>query len=345
MHISEFSYDLPEELIAQEPLQQRDASRMLVLDREQKTCVDSVFATLPEYVRANDVLVINNTRVFPARLRGRRVPSGGSVEVLLLREVEPLGWEALVRPGHRLRQGAQLQFGGGRLRAELLNGPGKGLRLLRFDCEERWDDVLDDIGETPLPPYIRRSAGEAPMDRERYQTLFAREKGAVAAPTAGLHFTPQIIEQVSARGAHVAEITLHVGYGTFEPVRVENIAQHRVASEYFEITEEAAQTINHARTSGGRVIAIGTTTTRALESAVNAEGILEPTRRSAELTITPGYKFRITEALLTNFHLPGSSLLLLACAFAGRELMLQTYRHAVEARYRFYSYGDCMLVI
>jgi len=345
MHISEFSYDLPDELIAQEPLQQRDASRMIVLDREKKTCVDSVFATLPEYVRANDVLVINNTRVFPARLRGRRVPSGGSVEVLLLREVEPLRWVALVRPGDRLRQGAQLEFGGGRLRAEMLNGPGKGVRQLRFDCEERWESVLDDLGETPLPPYIRRSSGEAPMDRERYQTLFAREKGAVAAPTAGLHFTPQILERVSARGAHVAEITLHVGYGTFEPVRVENIAQHRIASEDFEITEDAAETINNARTSGGRVIAIGTTTTRALESAVNAEGILEPTRRSTDLTITPGYRFRIVEALLTNFHLPGSSLLLLACAFAGRELMLQTYHHAVEARYRFYSYGDCMLVI
>ncbi len=345
MHISEFSYDLPDELIAQEPLQQRDASRMIVLDREKKTCVNSVFATLPEYVRANDVLVINNTRVFPARLRGRRVPSGGSVEVLLLREVEPLRWVALVRPGDRLRQGAQLEFGGGRLRAEMLNGPGKGVRQLRFDCEERWESVLDDLGETPLPPYIRRSSGEAPMDRERYQTLFAREKGAVAAPTAGLHFTPQILERVSARGAHVAEITLHVGYGTFEPVRVENIAQHRIASEDFEITEDAAETINNARTSGGRVIAIGTTTTRALESAVNAEGILEPTRRSTDLTITPGYRFRIVEALLTNFHLPGSSLLLLACAFAGRELMLQTYHHAVEARYRFYSYGDCMLVI
>ena len=211
MHISEFSYDLPEELIAQEPLQQRDASRMLVLDREKKTCIDSVFATLPEYVRAHDVLVINNTRVFPARLRGRRVPSGGSVEVLMLREVEPFHWEALVRPGHRLRQGAQLQFGGGRLHAELLNGPGIGLRQVRFDCEERWEDVLDDLGEMPLPPYIRRPSGDAPLDRERYQTFFAREKGAVAAPTAGLHFTPQIIESVSARGAHVAEITLHVG--------------------------------------------------------------------------------------------------------------------------------------
>ena len=345
MHISEFDYDLPDELIAQEPLEQRDASRMLVVDRRRQECVDSLFAKLPEYVREHDVLVINNTRVFPARLRGRRIPSGGSVEVLLLRELKPLSWEALVRPGHRLRQGAQLEFGEGRLRAEVLNGSESHLRQLRFDCNEPWESVLAEIGETPLPPYIKRSQGDSSLDRARYQTLFARKKGAVAAPTAGLHFTPSVLKQLSERGAQLAEITLHVGYGTFEPVRVEEIAQHRVASEHFEIHEESVQLINHARAQGGRVIAIGTTTTRALESATNATGTLEATRTSAELTITPGYKFRITDALLTNFHLPKSSLLLLACAFGGRELVLQSYRHAVEARYRFYSYGDCMLVI
>ena len=316
-----------------------------MLDRKKKTRFDSSFATLPEFVRASDVVVINNTRVFPARLMGERVSSGGTVEVLLLHELEPFQWQALVRPGHRLPRGAQLQFGGGRLRAELLNEPGNGLRQLRFDSEEQWEDVLKDLGKTPLPPYIRRPLGETPLDRDRYQTVFAQKKGAVAAPTAGLHFTPQILERVLALGAQVAEITLHVGYGTFEPVRVEEIEQHSVAAEHFEITEPAARAVNHARASGGRVIAIGTTTTRALEAAVTPKGWLEPASGSTSLTITPGYKFRITDALLTNFHLPKSSLLLLVCAFAGRDLVFETYRHALEARYRFYSYGDCMLVI
>jgi S-adenosylmethionine:tRNA ribosyltransferase-isomerase len=343
MHISEFDYELPEELIAQEPLHERDASRMLVVDREQGAWTDTEFARLPEYVRENDVLVINNTRVFPARLTGQRDPSGGRVEVLLIRELEPFIWEALVRPGHRLKQGDRLRFGDARLRGQILDGPGNGMRRLRFDCEEAWETVLEDLGETPLPPYIRRPAQAA--DRERYQTLFAREAGAVAAPTAGLHFTPQVLERVRARGARVAQITLHVGYGTFEPVRVEHVEQHGVAMEQFEITEEAAQTINEARASGGRVIAIGTTTTRALETAADAEGHLEPVRKNAGLTIIPGYQFRVTEVLLTNFHLPRSSLLLLVCAFGGRNLVLDAYLHAVERNYRFYSYGDCMLVI
>lgn len=345
MQISEFNYELPEELIAQEPLQQRDASRMLAVDREKKAWTDSEFATLPEYLRENDVLVINNTRVFPARLVGQRDPSGGRAEILLVRELGPFVWEALVKPGHRLKQGSRLKFGAAKLRAEILDAPGNGLRQLRFDYEGSWEAVLDEVGETPLPPYISRPLGGSPADRERYQTLFAREKGAIAAPTAGLHFTPQVFERVLARGARVAEITLHVGYGTFEPVRAERIEEHRVASEEFEITEQAAQTINDARARGGRVIAVGTTTTRALEAALNSEGRLEPVRTLATLTIVPGYKFRITDALLTNFHLPRSSLLLLVCAFAGRDFVIRAYRHAVERRYRFYSYGDCILLI
>ena len=345
MKISEFDYELPEELIAQEPLQQRDASRMLLLDREKQSWTDSHFAMLPEHLRPNDVLVINDTRVFPARLIGRRCPAGGRVEVLLIRELEPFLWEALVRPGHRLKQGARVEFAARRLSAEIIDGPGDGVRRIRFECKERWETVLDEVGEPPLPPYIKRPLGALPGDRERYQTLFARENGAVAAPTAGLHFTPQIIERAKARGARIVAITLHVGYGTFEPVRCEDIDKHDVASEHFEISEEAATTINTARASGGRVIAIGTTTSRALEAAANSEGTLEPVRTSTELSIIPGYKFRIIDTLLTNFHLPRSSLLLLVCAFAGCDLILDAYRHAVEARYRFYSYGDCMLVI
>lgn len=346
MHLSEFDYELPEELIAQEPLSERDASRMLVVDRDRGTWEDNEFANFAGYIREKDVVVINNTRVFPARLIGRRDPSGGRVEVLLIRELEPHVWETLLRPGHRLRQGDLLTFGeadDARLQGIVLDDPGNGMRWVRFDCQQEWDDVLNDLGAAPLPPYIRRPAGT--QDRERYQTIFAREAGAIAAPTAGLHFTSQVLEQIQKRGAALAQITLHVGYGTFEPVRVEHIEQHQVAMEQFEITEEAAQTINNARASGGRVIAIGTTTTRALEAAANDKGFLEPVRKNAGLTIIPGYRFRITDILLTNFHLPRSSLLLLVCAFAGPNLVLGAYRHAVEQRYRFYSYGDCMLLI
>jgi S-adenosylmethionine:tRNA ribosyltransferase-isomerase len=345
MDISEFDYELPAELIAQQPLPERDASRMLVVEREKKAWADAYFSSLPDYVQQNDVLVINNTRVFPARLVGQRDPSGGRVEVLLVRELRPSVWEALVKPGARLRQGARMKFGDSSLRADVLDAPGNGLRQLRFDYDGPWEAVLEKLGETPLPPYISRPAGGSSVDRERYQTIFARQKGAIAAPTAGLHFTPQIFDRVVARGAQVAEITLHVGYGTFEPVRVNDLAQHRVASEEFELCEKAVSTINAARAVGGRVIAVGTTTARALESSVNASGQLEPARATADLTIIPGYKFRMIDALLTNFHLPRSSLLLLVCAFAGRDFVLQAYRHAVSRDYRFYSYGDCMLLI
>lgn len=346
MHVTEFDYELPEELIAQEPLSERDASRMLVVDRQRGLWHDNEFTNFTNYVREKDAIVINNTRVFPARLIGRRDPSGGRVEVLLVREVEPFVWEALLRPGHRLRHGDLLTFGDAgdaRLQGIVLDDPGNGMRWVRFDCHEAWEEVLDDLGAAPLPPYIRRPAGT--QDRERYQTIFAREAGAIAAPTAGLHFTRQVLEQIQQRGASLAQITLHVGYGTFEPVRVDHIEHHQVAVEQFEITEEAAKTINDARASGGRVIAIGTTTTRALEAAANEKGRLEPVRKNAGLTIIPGYKFRITDILLTNFHLPRSSLLFLVCAFAGRNLVLDAYRHAVKHRYRFYSYGDCMLLI
>ena len=345
MRLSDFDYELPEGLIAQQPLERRDASRMLVLNRAEQTWKDSRFVLLSEYVGAGDVIVINNTRVFPARLIGQREPSGGRVEVLLIRELEPSTWEALVRPAQRLKQGARIRFGNSTLRAEVLEHSDKGLRQLKFEGDAPVEIVINQLGQTPLPPYIKRPSGTSAEDSERYQTVFARKKGAIAAPTAGLHFTPQVIEALMARQARLVEITLHVGYGTFEPVRVEEIEQHHVAPEFFQINEEAAHVINESRARGGRIIAIGTTTSRALESAVNAEGRIESSERETELTITPGFKFRVTDALLTNFHLPRSSLLLLVCAFGGRDFTLKAYRYAVAANFRFYSYGDCMFVI
>ena len=344
MHISEFDYQLPEDLIAQQPLEKRDASRMLVLDRKRETWSDSTFQHFPDYLRANDVVVVNNSRVIPARLSGHRAETGGAVEIFLVREIESQIWEALVRPGGRLKLGARIVFGGERLIGEMLDAPGRELRRVRFECEGSFQDVLAELGSTPLPPYIKRSTGGASSDRERYQTVYSKSPGAIAAPTAGLHFTDDVLAQVRAK-ASVAEVTLHVGYGTFEPVRVEDLDQHQVSSERFSISEEAAATINQARSDGGRVMVVGTTTMRALESAATDAGRIEATSGEASLTIKPGYRFRIADALLTNFHLPRSSLLVLVSAFAGRELVLQAYRHAVEQRYRFYSYGDCMLIL
>jgi S-adenosylmethionine:tRNA ribosyltransferase-isomerase len=345
MHLSEFDYELPDQLIAQHPLERRDASRMLVVNRATQTWTGSDFASFPELVRAGDVIIINNTRVFPARLLGQRDPSGGRVEVLLLREIEMSVWEALVRPAHRLNEGAQVRFGESSLRAEVVGCSSSGVRQLKFTGDKPLDVLIEEVGQTPLPPYIKRSGGSSETDKERYQTVFAREKGAIAAPTAGLHFTPAIVQALLDRGAHIAEITLHIGYGTFERVRADEIETHEVAAEFFNISEAAANMINEARAAGGRVIAIGTTTTRALETAARADGIIEAGNGATELTIKPGYKFRAIDALLTNFHLPRSSLLILVSAFAGRELVLAAYRYAVQARFRFYSYGDCMFVI
>ncbi|HKP38561.1 MAG TPA: tRNA preQ1(34) S-adenosylmethionine ribosyltransferase-isomerase QueA [Pyrinomonadaceae bacterium] len=344
MLISDFDYDLPEELIAQQPLDKRDASRMLVLNRGRRTFQDSSFASLADYLRPEDLLVLNNTKVFPARLQGKRVASGGSVELLLLREIEPKVWEALARPARRLRPGAKISFGA-RLLAEVIDEADHGRRVVRFESDEPLDEVINEIGQTPLPPYIKRDSGEVTEDRERYQTVYASQRGAIAAPTAGLHFTPQILEQLKAGGIQVAEITLHVGYGTFEPVSVNDIANHRVAPEYFSISSEVANQINRSRSAGGRVICVGTTTARALESSAAEDGQILPGDGAAGLTIVPGYRFRAVDVLLTNFHLPRSSLLLLVSAFAGRELVLDAYRHAVRERYRFYSFGDSMLII
>lgn len=345
MQLSDFEYQLPDELIAQEPLPQRDASRMLVVNRQTQSWTDSMFRSFPEHIERNDVVVVNNTRVFPARLIGQRHPTGGRVEVLLIREIESTIWEALVRPGHRLKSGARVRFGN-TLGAEVVDDTSEhGFRHLKFEDGVPIGKLIDKLGQTPLPPYIRRPTGDSAEDRVRYQTVFAQVRGAVAAPTAGLHFTPETSAAIIERGAHVAEVTLHVGYGTFEPVRVDDIRDHQVAAELFEISTEAAQVINEARQQGGRIIAVGTTTTRALESSVNDDGVIKPQRGETNLTIKPGFEFRAIDALLTNFHLPKSSLLLLVAAFIGRDLTMRAYRFAVDSRFRFYSYGDCMLVM
>ncbi|HVG29940.1 MAG TPA: tRNA preQ1(34) S-adenosylmethionine ribosyltransferase-isomerase QueA [Pyrinomonadaceae bacterium] len=350
MLISDFDFPLPEELIAQRPLAERDASRMLVVDRANQGWRDAQFSDLPSELAAGDLLVVNDTRVFPARLAGRREPSGGQVELLLIEEREPLVWEALARPARRLARGQEVSFGRGRLRAEVIEERADGRRALRFHCDPAdFFALVEELGRAPLPPYIKREKAEeggarAAEDLARYQTVYAASRGAIAAPTAGLHFTPRVFDGLRARGVSVAKITLHVGYGTFAPVRVEDLSGHEVEPERFEISDEAARAINEARAGGRRVVAVGTTSVRALESAADAQGRVRAGRGLARLTVTPGYEFRTVGALVTNFHLPRSSLLVLVSSFAGRGLTLAAYRHAVAARYRFYSYGDCMLI-
>ncbi len=351
MRISDFDYELPEELIAQHPAERRDSSRMLAVGRADGSLRDGSFSQFPSELRGGDVVVLNNTRVFPARLVGAREPTGGRVELLLVRKRDEAAqvWEALARPARRLDAGARVTFGDGRLRAEVLGTTGDGAgRVVRFEAEGDFDSLVEEFGRMPLPPYIKRETEDLAAraeDRERYQTVYAAAPGAIAAPTAGLHFTPQILEELRARGVAVAELTLHVGYGTFAPVRVEDLSGHAVAAERFEISEETADAINRARESGGRVVAVGTTTVRALESSADERGRVRAARGETGLTITPGYRFRSVGAMLTNFHLPRSSLLVLVGAFAGRDLTLEAYRHAVRARYRFYSYGDCMFIV
>lgn len=352
MRISDFDYELPEELIAQHPLERRDASRMLIVNRAEGRWRDATFAELPTELRAGDTVVVNNTRVFPARLVGRREPSGGRVELLLVRrraEFEGETWEVLAKPARRLEAGTRVTFGDGRLAAETVAATEDGAgRVVRFQFHGDFAALLEEFGRMPLPPYIKRDSEDLAStveDRERYQTVYAHAPGAIAAPTAGLHFTPRVFESLRARGVRKAEITLHVGYGTFAPVRAEDLSEHRVAAERFEISERAAEEINHSRETGGRVVAVGTTSVRALESSIDESGRVRGGHGETGLTITPGYRFRAVDAMLTNFHLPRSSLLVLVSTFAGRELMLEAYRHAVAARYRFYSYGDCMLIV
>ncbi|MCM1187818.1 MAG: tRNA preQ1(34) S-adenosylmethionine ribosyltransferase-isomerase QueA [bacterium] len=338
---SDFYFDLPGELIAQDPLKERSASRLLVLNRHSGETAHRVFRDIADYLKPGDCLVLNNTKVIPARLLGEREGTGGRVEVLLLKRKEGDVWETLVRPGKKCRPGSRLSFGGGILKAEVLETVEEGNRLIRFGYEGIWEEILDRLGEMPLPPYITHKL----QDRNRYQTVYAKCEGSAAAPTAGLHFTEELLERVKAAGIRIVFVTLHVGLGTFRPVKEDNILEHHMHSEYYEITEEAAETINRTKAAGGRVICVGTTSCRTLESAAEENGEVKAGSGNTEIFIYPGYRFRVLDGLITNFHLPESTLVMLVSAFAGRENVLNAYEEAVRERYRFFSFGDAMLII
>jgi S-adenosylmethionine:tRNA ribosyltransferase-isomerase len=363
VNVDDFDFDLPVGLIAQDPAPTRGASRLLVLDRANGAIEHRAFSDLPDYLRAGDVLVLNNTRVFPARLLGRREPSGGAVEFLLLAPVSrgehgahgespaPASqvWSALIKSGQKLRLGARVVFerDGRRLHGEVIDRAPSGRQTVRMWLDEGTGSVgetIDRIGHIPLPPYITRP--DRPSDRERYQTVFARHEGSIAAPTAGLHFTETLLDAVRSRGVEIAEITLHVGYGTFKPVRVTNVESHEVDPEAYVVTPEAADALSRARREKRRIIAVGTTTTRVLESLqIDPDGRVVPASGETRTFIYPGHRFQLVDGLVTNFHLPRSSLLMLVAALAGRERVLRAYREAVAQRYRFYSYGDAMLIV
>ncbi len=343
MLISEFDYELPEELIAQNPLKKRESSRMLMVDRSTENLRDEYFYDFPQFLNKDDVIVLNNTKVFPARLFGRS-ETGAKIEIFLVREFENQTWETLARPARRLTVGKKIFFGED-LSGEVLEKTVDGRVVVRFETDRNFDSILEEIGQTPLPPYIKRDDAVSSDDKNRYQTVFARRRGAIAVPTAGLHFTPEILSEIKNGGVTIVEITLHVGYGTFEPVRVSDLSEHRVLPERYEISRVTAQILNRAKAEKKRIIAVGTTTTRALESSIDENGTVQAGNNLADLTVTPGYRFKIVGGLLTNFHLPQSSLLVLVSTFAGHELIMKAYQHAVESRYRFYSYGDCMLII
>jgi S-adenosylmethionine:tRNA ribosyltransferase-isomerase len=348
MKVSDFGFDLPTELIAQAPASRRGASRLLILDKSTGTVEHTHVSGLAEYFREGDLLVVNDTKVFPARLLGARVPSGGAVECLLLAHLEDQKWDALVHPGQKLQPGSEMVFRNSRhvLHGEILDRHFHGRRTIRLWSESgaSVEDAIDDIGHMPLPPYIKRD--DTTGDRERYQTVYARERGSVAAPTAGLHFTPELLDVLHKQGVERTAVTLHVGYGTFQPVRVDQVEAHTIDAERFSISEVAADAINRAKRERRRVIAVGTTTTRALEAAGRAgRGIITPQSGWSDLFIYPGFRFRIVDALMTNFHLPESSLLMLVCAFGGRDAVLAAYHEAIAEKYRFYSYGDAMLIV
>ena len=337
---SDFYFDLPEELIAQDPLEDRSSSRLLMLNKETGKTEHHIFKEVIDYLNPGDCLVLNNTKVIPARLLGVKEDTGAAVEVLLLKRHEGDVWETLVKPGKKCRPGARLSFGDGILKAEVLEVVEEGNRLIHFEYEGIWEEVLDSLGEMPLPPYITHKL----QDKNRYQTVYAKYEGSAAAPTAGLHFTPELLKQIEDKGVDIAYVTLHVGLGTFRPVKVDNILEHHMHSEYYQISQEAAEKINRAKDNGHRVICVGTTSTRTVESAADENGRLQECCDNTEIFIYPGYKFKVLDALITNFHLPESTLVMLVSALAGRENVLNAYKEAVTERYRFFSFGDAMLI-
>lgn len=339
MKLSDFMYDLPEERIAQTPVEPRDHSRLMVIDRKSGNVEHKHFYDIIDYLNAGDVLVVNETRVIPARLIGHR-PTGGACEILLLKQISPKKWEAIVRPGKKLRPGAEVIFGEGRLTAKIAEVLPDGGRIVDFFCEGSMEAALDELGEMPLPPYIH----EKLQNRERYQTVYAKQEGSAAAPTAGLHFTPELMEKIRAKGIDIVPVLLHVGLGTFRPVKVDNIDEHEMHTEYFEVSEDAASRINAARERGSRVISVGTTSVRTLESAAR-DGKLLPLRGDTNIFIKPGYQYQMVDSLITNFHLPGSTLLMLVSALYDREHILEAYEQAVKDEYRFFSFGDAMMIL
>ena len=340
MKTSDFAFDLPEELIAQDPLEDRSSSRLMLLDKNTGEISHRIFHEITSFLRAGDCLVINDTKVIPARLLGRKEGTGANIEILLLKRKENDVWETLVKPGKKCRPGARILFGNGELKAEILEILPDGNRHVRFYYDGIFEEVLDRLGQMPLPPYITHQL----KDKNRYQTVYAKYEGSAAAPTAGLHFTRELLGQIEEMGVNIARVTLHVGLGTFRPVKVDNVLDHHMHSEFYQVTEAAAEMINHTRKEGGRIISVGTTSTRTLESAASDDGIVHAGSGDTDIFIYPGYKFKVIDGLITNFHLPESTLLMLVSALAGREHVLRAYREAVKERYRFFSFGDAMFI-
>ena len=338
---SDFYFDLPEELIAQDPLEDRSSSRLLKLDKKTGEIGHHVFKEVPSFLKPGDCLVLNNTKVIPARLYGVKEDTGATSEVLLLKRKENDKWETLVKPGKKMKIGAKVVFGDGLLKAEVVDILEEGNRLIQFSYEGIFEEVLDALGEMPLPPYITHKL----QDKNRYQTVYAKYEGSAAAPTAGLHFTKELLEQIQAMGVKIAPVTLHVGLGTFRPVKEENLINHHMHSEYYEISKESADLINETKKNGGRIICVGTTSCRTIESAADEDGFVHPGCDNTEIFIYPGYRFKVLDGLITNFHLPESTLIMLVSALAGREHVLHAYEIAVKERYRFFSFGDAMIII
>lgn len=340
MNVKDFYFDLPQEQIAQDPLEDRSSSRLLVLDRETGEREHKIFKDIVDYLKPGDCLVLNNTKVIPARLYGEKEGTQAKIEILLLKRKENDVWETLVKPGKKAKPGTKISFGGGLLKGEVIDVVEEGNRLIKFTYDGIFEEILDQLGQMPLPPYITHQL----KDKNRYQTVYAKYDGSAAAPTAGLHFTPQLLEQIKEMGVDIAEVTLHVGLGTFRPVKVENVLDHHMHSEFYMVSQEAADKINRAKENGHRVICVGTTSCRTIESAADENGRLKESSGWTEIFIYPGYKFKVLDCLITNFHLPESTLLMLVSALAGREHVLEAYEEAVKMGYRFFSFGDAMFI-